>query len=233
MFDVTVLGASGTSLDSVSFQFDEDITNNMSSLRAGATLNGLMHILYDGDGEYAIELTAGFGFGDLVEIVFDVEKDTSLTLSDFDISSLPTGNFTSAVTSDSLGLGETFEFDGLSGLLEITFGDELVWGQVTNSWSDLYGADVFGVLITVTNIGEETGSLNMFDFVQFGSYGLCLSSIGSSFDDDITWSADMRAGATQEGFLYFLFDGNGEYAVEFSSGFGFGDNAEVVFNVQR
>jgi len=65
----------------------------------------------------------------------------------------------------------------------------------------------------------------MFSYSQYGSLGTKLDSIGSFFDGEVSFAGDMRSGATQETFMAFLYDGDGDYFVEFSKMFG--DTLEV------
>ena len=231
-FDFTLFGSNGLSLSSVGSWFDYDIAWE-SNMRAGASKTGLFHFLYDGDGEYVIEFSAGFGFGDSNEVIFEIENANGLSLTDFNIDSFPPSTFIPLSIADAFTLGDTFEFNGSSGEVEITLGTDISWMEVTNQWSQHIGAIVFSVPISVTNIGSETGGLNPFDFNMFGSDGLRLDSVGSSFDTDITWEGNMRPGATQTGSLYFLYVGDGQYAIEFASGFGLGNLLEVIFSISR
>ena len=129
--------------------------------------------------------------------------------------------------TDTLTLGSTFEFDDL----EITIHDQFGWTTLENQFSDLDGSDVFYLPITVTNLHDETHGLNMFTYRFFGSNGLQLDNVSAFFDNDIAWAGDMRSGATLESYIYFLYDGDGEYVVEFFQLFG--ATTEVVFQVQR
>jgi len=129
------------------------------------------------------------------------------------------------------GLGDTFQFDGSSGLVELTFGTTITFTTVDNSFSDIDGEYVIVIPVTMTNVGEETGGLNMFDITAFGSSGTSLESVDAFFmDDDIRWGNDLRPGATLDSYLHILYDGDGEYVIEFGL---FGDTPELVFDVQR
>jgi len=132
------------------------------------------------------------------------------------------------------GLGDTFQFDGSSGLIELTFGENITFTTVENQFSDLDGESVIIIPVTLTNIGDETGSLNMFDITVFGANGVSLDSVDAFFmDDDIRWGNDLRPGSSVESYLHILYDGDGEYVIEFAGGFGFGDTAELIFQVER
>ena len=132
------------------------------------------------------------------------------------------------------GLGDTFEFGGSSGLVELTFGTDITFTTIENQFSDLNGEYVIVLPVTMTNIDDETGSLNMFDISLFGSNGVSLDSVDLYFmDDNILWGSDLRSGATLDSYLHILYDGDGEYVIEFAAGLGFGDSAELVFQIQR
>jgi len=111
-----------------------------------------------------------------------------------------------------LSFGDTFEFDDL----EITFTDNVTWHKVDNEFSDNDGAEVFAVPVTIKNTSQETHGLNMFSYKMFGSNGTQINSMGPHFDDDINFMGDMRSGAQISGFMYFLYDGDGDYYIEFS-----------------
>jgi hypothetical protein len=123
-------------------------------------------------------------------------------------------------------LGEAFEFDDL----EITFGTQLSWDDVENRFSEYDGATVFRLPITITNRSDETHGLNMFSYTQFGPNGAQLEPISSFFDNDVDWSGDMLSGDTQEAYMHFLFDGNGDYKIEFNNS---SERLIVKFYVQQ
>ncbi|MDR2571581.1 MAG: DUF4352 domain-containing protein [Oscillospiraceae bacterium] len=229
-FDFTMFGSDGLKLDSIGSSFDYDIAWE-SNMRAGASQSGLFYFHYKTDGEYIIEFTAGFGFGDSRVASFMIEFANEPSISEFDINMFPPSTFVALPTDGAYKLGDSFDFSGSSGDVRISFGTSFVFSEITNNWSDHFGKTVFSIPVSVTNIDNETGGLNPFDFDLYGSNGLKLGSVGSSFDDDITWEGDMRPGATMEGSLYFLYVGDGQYTIEFAAGFGFGDRVEVIFDV--
>jgi hypothetical protein len=125
-------------------------------------------------------------------------------------------------------LGDTFTFDNL----EITLGTNIEWSVVVNQFSDKNGSDVIKLPITVKNLKDETHGLNMFYFTFFGPDGTKLDSVSSFFmDDSIDFAGDMRSGAIQNAFMYILYDGNGDYFVEFSMLFG--NTIEVKVPIQK
>jgi len=120
----------------------------------------------------------------------------------------PTGGYT---------FGSTFVFNDL----EITFFDDVEWVTVENRFSDRDGAYVARVPMSITNLRGETHGLNMFSFNHFGTAGTRLDSVSSFFSDyDVSFAGDMRSGATQNTHMHILYDGSGDYYIEFSQLFG-------------
>ena len=117
----------------------------------------------------------------------------------------------------AITFGDTFEFDDL----EITFYDAIEWVTVENQFSDHHGADVARVPMSITNMRDDTHGLNMFLFDIFGSNGTRLDNMSAWFtSDDVSFAGDMRSGATQNTYMHILYDGDGDYYVEFSQIFG-------------
>jgi len=132
------------------------------------------------------------------------------------------------------GLGDTFRFNGSSGYIELTFEPNFTFAFIDNQFSENNGEEVIVIPVTMTNVGDETGRLNMFDVTIFGSNGSSLNSVDAHFTaNSILWGNDLRTGASVSSYFHVLYDGSGEYVVEFASGFGFGDRVELIFEVSR
>ena len=109
----------------------------------------------------------------------------------------------------TFALGDTFEQSGL----EVTFGTDIVWGQVNNEWSRDHGVEFFKVPVTIENISNST--INSFFPRQYGPDGRSLDSIWiSGVEDDITSMGGLRPGAYNDGYLYFRYEGDGDYVAE-------------------
>lgn len=131
-------------------------------------------------------------------------------------------------------LGDTFQFDGSNGLVELTFEDNISFTHINNQFSELDGELVIVLPVTMTNIGDDVASLNLFDVTEFGSQGTSLESIDFLVDgDDIRWGSEILPGASLESYFHLLYDGSGQYMVRFAAGFGLGDSVDLVFQVQR
>ena len=108
-------------------------------------------------------------------------------------------------------LGSTVEFDGMA----IAFGDAYGTATLDNQFSDHFGATVIAMPVTITNNNSKTHGLNMFAVKAFGPQGTELDSVFTYFDDDVRMMGDLRPGASSNGNLYFLYDGNGDYYLDF------------------
>ena len=109
----------------------------------------------------------------------------------------------------TFSLGDTFEQSGL----EVSFGTDIAWGQVNNEWSRDHGVEFFKVPVTIENISNST--INSFFPRQYGPDGRSLDSIWiSGVEDDITSMGGLRPGAYNEGYLYFRYEGDGDYVAE-------------------
>ena len=122
---------------------------------------------------------------------------------------------TTAEEKKELSFGSTFTFDDL----EITIGnaENITWAKIENQYSDKNGADVIVLPVTVKNLKDETHSLNMFYYSFYGSAETELGSVSSYFSDtDIGFAGDMRSGASMTSAFHILYDGDGDYYIEFS-----------------
>lgn len=108
---------------------------------------------------------------------------------------------------------ETFEFDDF----EISINNNYSFVKVKNRYSEYNGKTVVKIPITVKNIADETSGLNMFDYKLYGSNGTELRNVAAYFDNSIDYAGDLRPGASYTKYLYYVYDGDGEYALEFNS----------------
>lgn len=108
-------------------------------------------------------------------------------------------------------LGSTINYDDLA----IEFGSDLQTTTLQNQFSDKNGETVLFVPLKITNNGSEPKSLNMYAVKAFGSKGTELDTVFTYFEDDARMAGDMRPGASQEANLYFLYDGDGTYYLDF------------------
>ncbi len=130
------------------------------------------------------------------------------------------------ITDKSYSFNEMFVFDDF----EITIGSNYTFDVVKNSFSEYNNQSVVKLPITVKNIGSETNSLNSFYYEIFGSLGVELDTLGAYFDDSLDFAGSLRSGASYTKYLYFLYDGNGKYAIEFDN---FSEEVEVEFEILK
>lgn len=114
--------------------------------------------------------------------------------------------------------GSTFVFNDL----EITIGnaEDITWSTIDNQFSDKNGADVIVLPVTVKNLKDESHRLNMFYYKFYGSAGTEIKSVGTYFfDSDIGYAGDMRSGASITSAFHIVYDGDGDYYIEFNRSF--------------
>ena len=146
-----------------------------------------------------------------------IEDETQFVEWEYDIDDTFTFSTTLSIyfvynRVQTFGLGDTFEQGGL----EVHFGTDIVWGQVNNEWSREHGVEFFKVPVTIENISNST--INSFFPIQYGPDGRSLDSIWiSDAEDDITFMGGLRPGAYHDGYLYFRYEGDGDYVAELRS----------------
>lgn len=127
---------------------------------------------------------------------------------------------------DIYTLDETFKFDDL----EITLGSNITFTKINNKYSDNYNKPVIRMPVTVKNIKSETHGLNMFDYEFYGANGTKVDNASSYFDDCVDYAGDLRSGASYTKYFYFIYDGDGSYAIEFDD---WDNKITVEFNIKK
>ncbi len=114
--------------------------------------------------------------------------------------------------NDNLKLGETFTFDNL----EITLGTTITYKTLENQFSDHNGETVVELPITTKNLKEESHNLNLYSYKVFGPKGTEIDKPSTYFmDNSIDFGGELRPGASITKNIYFYYDGDGEYVIEF------------------
>jgi hypothetical protein len=139
----------------------------------------------------------------------------------------PTATPEAEPANNTLTFGDTFLFDNL----EITFNSDISFVVLENMFSDLDGSNVIRIPITITNRAETSHGLNMFYVSYFGPDGLALGSAWAFFSEDDVRGVNMRPNATLNSYLHVLYNGDGDYYLEFSMFFG--GKIEVRLPIQR
>jgi len=194
---VDIFAPNGNALPTIHWWLDEDDIRDSNDILPGVSYTGILHALYVGDGEYIVEFSSWAEMDDItVHIQVELDPDE-----------LP-------VFQTEFELNETFIFDEL----EITIIDDVQWNVIDDRWSNLDGRLVMSFPITVTNVGDSSNSLNSFDVSTFGPDGIQLDTLRFRGADDCVFdSGDIRPGATLNSVLHVLYDGGGEYVLEFST----------------
>ena len=138
--------------------------------------------------------------------VLGVPVEWNAELSQVEVGTTPSEN-------SQYTFGSTFNFDGL----QITIGTEFGWATVDNRFSDLNGSKVIKVPVTIKNTSQKTHGLNMFYFDMYGSAGTSLQSVSAYFDDSVDFAGDIRPGGSQNAYFYMIYDGDGDYFIEFDN----------------
>ena len=133
-----------------------------------------------------------------------------ITLPYIDIKYAAKADTSMLVTTDENG-NQSFEFEGL----KISISPEYTFTTIENKFSDYFENPVIAVPVTITNVSEETKYLYSGDVELFNPAGISLDSIHYLMDDGDDLFKDLRSGATQESYLYVLYDGDGDYYFEF------------------
>ena len=152
---------------------------------------------------------------------------TKKTIEDFSPEERTTSTTTATVsTKKDLGLGDKFTFDEL----EITIGSKYEFSKVKNQFSEHNNKVVVKLPVTIKNLKNETHHLSFMYYKFFGSKGTELDGVESYFDDSVDNAGDLRHGASYTKYFYFLYDGDGEYAIEFDD---WSIKKTVVFNIKK
>ena len=122
--------------------------------------------------------------------------------------------------SGVISLGQSFYLNNLDNeRFEITFEEELEWVIVNDSIA-------FRLPVTINNKSDIASNLNLNELVVFDSSGAIMNEKSFFIDSNLT--SNMRSGATQNGFIYILHNGDGTYSIEIPSE---RRNHEIVFDV--
>lgn len=124
-------------------------------------------------------------------------------------------------------IGEYFNFDGL----EIVLDYGIQFKTIQNQFSEYDGKTVIAIPASVKNISGKTHGLNIFQYNQFGPDGTQLpTSISAYFTLGIDDIGDLQNGAIDYGYMYMLYEGDGDYLVVFDN---YNEQIEVSIPVKK
>ena len=194
MWRLIIFDPNGQELDDIHWDTVGYNISGVGNILDGETQESYIQVLFAGNGQYTIEFWDSLNS---TYLFFKVE---------FDEYAVP-------VIQTEFSLGEMFEFEGL----EITFEDDILGGTVDAGWSDLDGEHYFVLPITVTNTSDASRRFP-WDITVFDPSGSETDDrLTLLFAEDITHSDDILPGATIERYFHILFNGSGEYTIEFDS----------------
>lgn len=108
--------------------------------------------------------------------------------------------------------GENFAFDGLT----LNVSPDYSFTVIDNQFSEQNGQPVVALPITVTNDSSEAKSLNMYSYKCYGTQGVELENPSAYFQAEASdFAGNLQPGASYTKNLYFMYDGNGTYKIEF------------------
>lgn len=134
----------------------------------------------------------------------------------------------SSVKKDnSYAPGEEFSFDSLT----LKISPEYSFSTIDNMFSDDNGKTVVVIPVTVTNNSDSAKSLNMYSYKGYGTEGVELSKPSAYFmDESVDFAGDLQPGSSYTRNMYFLYDGNGTYKIEFGY---YKTEASVSINIEK
>jgi len=161
--------------------------------------------------------------------VTESEPSTEHNSNETDVSVVEDTDDQTDVSESYLSFGSTFEWQDL----QITFGDDVQWATIDNMLSDYDGEYYFAIPILIENITDSTQTWSPSDMTFFGSNGTESSSIWLWIDYNASpLGTDIRSGGVLNTYVHFLYDGDGNYFIEFSRLLS-NDTAEAMFPISR
>ena len=153
------------------------------------------------------------------------KKDDTANQTSAPDQSAPATNKTN--TDKTHTTGENFDFDGLV----LNLSDNYSFATISNQFSDLNGKTAISIPITVTNNSSESKGLNMYSYKGYGANGVELEKPSAFFTTDaVDFAGDLQPGASYTKNLYFVYDGDGKYVIEFGY---IGVDASVSLDVTK
>lgn len=170
----------------------------------------------------------------LAALFYNVGKDIESNFnSDYDYSYNYDSDYSDGNNSNesteapaNASVGTPFNF----GTLEITIGDKYEFATVDNQFSDQNGKTVVKIPVNVKNNGTEDDMLNMFFVTTYGANGVKTDTVTWLFKDGADIYDSLQPGASTSGYLYVLYDSDGDYTIKLSD---FSDKVSVTYPVKK
>lgn len=192
LFYVSYYGPQGTELSNESAYFDEETSVDWGgNILPNATVTRYVYFDYAGDGEYKVVLDD-----------FLSKKTVKFNITYVEQPKEPDPE-----------LGKAFVFDDL----ELTFSSEYTVATYDQPYSSINGTEYVRLPVFIKNVGDEANSLDFLSFKIYGSKGVEVDSLGAYFydSDAADFGDSILPGVTVEQALYFEYDGDGEYRIDF------------------
>lgn len=180
-----------------------ETTNTITAIfdRVKLVVNGKMTdtstLLYDGRTYIQLRGVAN-AFG--AKLDWDEATNTATLTADVDLS------------DQDLTSVDTFIYDGI----EITIGKDLKWDTWNSEYTGFNNSDVFGVPITVKNLSDKPERFPYF--LRYTADGTRATDIGHYPSDSLQAIDANLPGASKSAYIYYLYDGDGSYILEFNDG---------------
>lgn len=151
-----------------------------------------------------IAIISVFGIAGAVGMNKDKSKDSDAQNN--------TTTQTTPSKSNAVAVGTNFSFDKLT----LNVSPNYSFKTIDNIYSENNGKTVVALPITITNNDDKAKSLNMYSYKVYGAGGVELEKPSSYFmDDSSDFAGNLQPGVSYTKNLYFLYDGNGTYKIEF------------------
>lgn len=130
------------------------------------------------------------------------------------------------------GFNQKFVFDEF----EITVGSNYTFTTVNNKYSEYYEKPIIKLPVTIKNLSSETRKLNMFDYKIYDAQGVEAKNVATIMnlqleaDDTLDYAGKLKTGASYVKYMYFLYNGNGTYSIEFDN---YTEHYNVEFEIKK
>ena len=141
------------------------------------------------------------------------EQTEALTIKKTESSTTASTEAPTQEVIRTYSFGDSFDFDGYQGKLNITIGENYSFDTVNNPYADTNGREVIRIPLVIKNIDNKTAGLDSMDITIYDSNGRETSESQSIlFNENI--HAKMRPNASISVGLYILYSGDGDYYIQ-------------------
>jgi len=190
-------GPDGVEMVDVAWLLEDSIAYERQ-LSPNEQITSYLPFLFVGDGRYTIEFDDwGLASRNMI-IEFDVESPEHINFYDEENN-----------RRAELDILDTLQFADF----EIIFFDDISFEIIRNTFSDVQGQVMFYLPVNVTNTSHRTSMVPGYQVLNPMGFGLDDIYFGR---DTLSSPVTLRPDATWQTYLHVLFEGEGEYVIEFS-----------------